>query len=357
VPGKVDEAAWADAKAAAREEYPQLSTNSDRFWAIVQTIYQRMKGKTKIRKGGEAGTVTRGAQASLAARYWFQGIPISVENSRGSWRAGTDPDGHEWKVYMHHDYGYIRGTKGQDGEHLDCYVGYDMEATHAYVVHQVRPDTSEFDEDKVMLGFSSKKEAKAAYLRQYDTPKFYGGMREIPMDAFKLMLRTHRGKRLTTGPAKRFLIKAEVPEGVASTLQWEPPGGTHPQTWRAQYGDKYIYRQSKPGEELTVERGGQLYTSKEKAEIERTVAPTGIAAQLISLRDQTIEMTPAQHRKEAQKPNLTTQQRDFHQVEAQKKVDLTAFRSQIQDQVAALKQGAPSRGKPAAPVEAMTTAV
>lgn len=56
----------------------------------------------------------------LQDRYNFAGLKISVENKKGSIRSGKDKDGHEWHTFMHYDYGYIRGTEGTDGDHLDC---------------------------------------------------------------------------------------------------------------------------------------------------------------------------------------------------------------------------------------------
>ena len=56
----------------------------------------------------------------LQDRYNFTGLKISVENKKGSTRSGKDKDGHEWHTFMHYDYGYIRGTEGTDGDHLDC---------------------------------------------------------------------------------------------------------------------------------------------------------------------------------------------------------------------------------------------
>ena len=117
----------------------------------------------------------------------FQGLPISIENKKGSIRRWYDP--HEKRngvTPMHFDYGYIRRTEGMDGDHVDVYIGPHPESTIAFVVHQMKgPDFFEFDEDKVMLGFSSADEARLAYLKQYDKPGFFGGITAIPMDQFK----------------------------------------------------------------------------------------------------------------------------------------------------------------------------
>jgi hypothetical protein len=82
-------------------------------------------------------------------------------------------------------YGYIRRTEGTDGDHVDCYIGPNPEAKFAYVVHQNDPVTGKFDEDKVMLGFDSAKEAKAAYIGQYNRPGFFGSMAKMSMADFK----------------------------------------------------------------------------------------------------------------------------------------------------------------------------
>lgn len=56
----------------------------------------------------------------LQGRKKFAGFNISIENKKDSYREGTDSNGHKWRVKMYHDYGYIRGTVGTDGDHLDC---------------------------------------------------------------------------------------------------------------------------------------------------------------------------------------------------------------------------------------------
>lgn len=114
----------------------------------------------------------------------FQGIKILVENKRGSYRSGVDGDGHAWRVKMHHHYGEIVGTEGADGDRLDVYVGPNAHSPLAVVVHQARPETGEFDEDKVMLGFDDARAALKAYRAQYDRPGFYGGHTAMPMQQF-----------------------------------------------------------------------------------------------------------------------------------------------------------------------------
>jgi hypothetical protein len=132
----------------------------------------------------------------LQGRYKFAGFNVSVENKRGSIRSGKDKDGHPWKTFMHFDYGYIRGTEGVDGDHVDVYIGPDEEASKVYIVHQNDPVTGKYDEDKVMMGFPSLHDAKAAYLQQYDRPGFLGKIDVMPIEEFreKVLSKKYHGK-------------------------------------------------------------------------------------------------------------------------------------------------------------------
>ena len=134
----------------------------------------------------------------LQGRMKFQGMQVSIENKKGSYRSGVSNDGHEWRNFMHYAYGYIRGTVGPDGDHVDCYIGPDKKSPRVFVVHQNDPKTGKYDEDKVMLGFSSPEEAKKAYLGQYDSPKFFGSMEETDIETFKakVFMKKNHGKKL-----------------------------------------------------------------------------------------------------------------------------------------------------------------
>ena len=121
-------------------------------------------------------------------RVSFRGLPISIENPRGTYRRGRDRGGKEWATKMPADYGYIRGTSatGADGDPYDVFVGPDLDATHAYVVETAAPpDFRNRDEEKAMLGFASLAEAHRAFLQAYDNPKFCRRIEALPMDEFK----------------------------------------------------------------------------------------------------------------------------------------------------------------------------
>lgn len=71
---------------------------------------------------------------------------------------------------MANAYGYIKGTEGVDGDHIDVFLHENMDQWNGrkvFVVDQTNTDGS-FDEHKVMLGFNDKAEAMQAYLANYD---------------------------------------------------------------------------------------------------------------------------------------------------------------------------------------------
>lgn len=122
---------------------------------------------------------------SLGMKREFAGFLINIENPAGTIRMGTDKKGKEWRIDMQYDYGFINRVKGEDGEGLDVYLGANEDAKNVYIVRQVVPDTGEYDEDKIMLGFDSEKEAKEAYLLHYSSEDFFGSMDTVTMSKFK----------------------------------------------------------------------------------------------------------------------------------------------------------------------------
>lgn len=116
----------------------------------------------------------------------FQGFDISIETDKGQVRHWNDPlTGTAGTTTMKYPYGYIRGSIGSDGDHVDCFLGPNEEATHAFIVKQVHPDKRHHDEEKIMLGFDDEADAKWAYLEHYSDARFFGGIAAMPMPEFK----------------------------------------------------------------------------------------------------------------------------------------------------------------------------
>lgn len=95
---------------------------------------------------------------------------ITIENPKGSVRSGIDAEGNKWETTMQNTYGYIRGTEGVDGDHIDVFLSDDIDGWNGrkvFVVDQYNEDGT-FDEHKVMLGFNEADDAEAAYFANYD---------------------------------------------------------------------------------------------------------------------------------------------------------------------------------------------
>lgn len=160
----------------------------------------------------------------------FDGLPIDIENVKGSFREGIDKDGHAWKVEMRAHYGELHGAAAQDGDYLDVYVGPDAESPLVVVVHQFDPETGKSDEDKCCLGFRTAKDAVAMYRSQYDKPGFYGGHDAMSIARFRRLAfdPKRKGKMLKGGGLLATILKGaltdapelwiELPEAYGAAL-------------------------------------------------------------------------------------------------------------------------------------------
>lgn len=116
----------------------------------------------------------------------IQGLDIAIENPAGSVRSGVDKAGKPWANTLNHTYGYIKGATAADGDKLDAFIGPDPQSQQVFVIDQIDPDTGRYDEGKVMLGFNSMDEARAAYLSNYDADwRGLGDITPMVMPAFK----------------------------------------------------------------------------------------------------------------------------------------------------------------------------
>lgn len=117
----------------------------------------------------------------------IDGYDVTIENPAGSERSGVDENGKPWSVKMNNSYGYIRGTEGKDGDHIDVFLSGNMQGWNGtvYVIDQVKPDGT-FDEHKVMYGFNSEKDARDAYLANYSEGwKGLGNITAVSREEFK----------------------------------------------------------------------------------------------------------------------------------------------------------------------------
>ena len=144
----------------------------------------------------------------------FQGLDIRIQNPSGTLRSGISPSGQPWETAMEADYGYIAGTEGKDGEDVDVFVGPDKDAQSAYIITIMKPPSFEnIDEQKVMLGYNTGAEAKRAFLRHYDSPRFFGSMTAMTMTDFKKKVKESDGKLLKSTLFWACMEKSHLKQG------------------------------------------------------------------------------------------------------------------------------------------------
>ena len=119
----------------------------------------------------------------------LEGQPISIETAKGQTRLGIDEKGKEWSAIPKAHYGYIRLTRGADGDHLDVYIGPKGETGRIFVANQLRPETGEFDEHKAFIGYEKYRDAFKALQDTYPNldrmKKSVGGMVEMSRADFE----------------------------------------------------------------------------------------------------------------------------------------------------------------------------
>jgi hypothetical protein len=146
------------------------------------------------------------------------GLTLAIENPKGHVRSGKNEGGDEWQVSMAHDYGYIKGTKGLDGDEVDAFIGPNLESEKVFVIEQV-DSAGVLDEHKVMLGFDDEESAKQGYLSSYKAGwDGLGAIREMSLTELKEWLPTAGGKSMPSLEPE----PAAEPEPVEPEAMTEP---------------------------------------------------------------------------------------------------------------------------------------
>jgi hypothetical protein len=154
------------------------------------------------------------------------GMKIAIEVRAGDIRKGTDKHGRPWQVRMPFAYGRIQGTKGMDGEAVDVILGPLQNPKKVWVV---RMPPNNGNEDKVMLGFASERQAVRAFLRCYQhKKKFLGNVSEMDVSKLKSKLVSRRGRSLSamfmTSPFSNFQYQGFDPLPPKNTVPVENEG-------------------------------------------------------------------------------------------------------------------------------------
>ena len=123
-------------------------------------------------------------------RTTVQGMPVSIENPRGSYRQGTDKNGKRWSNRLAGHYGFFPGTVGADHDPVDCFIGPFPNAETAFVINQYVD--GKFDEHKVGIGWGSMPQFRSAYVSGFSDGKGKDRLKkmtEMDIEQFKQWLR------------------------------------------------------------------------------------------------------------------------------------------------------------------------
>lgn len=212
----------------------------------------------------EAGNYRKGALS-------FHGLPVRIENPKGSTRRGVSDDGTPWESEMVADYGYFATSKAADGDAVDCFLGPDLKSHYVLAVDQYKGD--EFDETKFILGTPNREEAERLYLKHYPKGWKLGPTSSTTTSQLKEWLQSGDTKKPFSGQKLKALAAVLKPHVRLKEFVGLIPEGYHlPATWEhdepdllASYTDPRFIRkatrksardQKRPLREVYDEAGG-----------------------------------------------------------------------------------------------------
>lgn len=163
-----------------------------------------------IEVNSEPTLAQKGANNYKRGHIDLHGLNIAIENPKGTTRIGADSKGNTWERELSAHYGYIKGSEGADGDHVDTFIGPKPQSKQAFVIDQLTPDGKSFDEHKVVLGVSTEHEAKSLYLKNYPSEfKGFGAITQMPVEELKQWVKSGDTKvPLSWKPEIRSVEKA-----------------------------------------------------------------------------------------------------------------------------------------------------
>lgn len=147
----------------------------------------------------------------------WNGLRISMEVAKGGVRKMVNPKTKEPVEVTHAGsaYGYFPGTVGADNMHVDLYMGENPESDKVFVIDEIDRDTGKYRQSKVMGGFNTEAEARAAYVgtssKGEDT---IGGIGETTVGGLKDWFKT--------GDTRKPFLKTKAVTPAKPTKSSEP---------------------------------------------------------------------------------------------------------------------------------------
>jgi phage-related protein (TIGR01555 family) len=136
----------------------------------------------------EPKETTKTGDSAAFRNVEFVGFPITIEVEAGERRTLRNDAGDVvYDRLLQNAYGFLQFTIGRDGDEVDVILGEDESARNVWIadMQDLGPDVDKrSDEDKVLVGFSTKAEAIAAFSAMY--PKdWMRSIRGVPVDKYR----------------------------------------------------------------------------------------------------------------------------------------------------------------------------
>lgn len=156
----------------------------------------------QVKKAVKPSTAQSRAGNYRMAHVRIQGLEVTIETPRGrSRKPGVWP-----RMAAH--YGYIKGTVGADGDHVDVYIGPHDESQLVVVIDQVTAE-GKFDEHKCCIAFTSKEAAVAAYRKCFTPGWKVGPATVMTIDQFKSWLKSGKQTKPIEHQVSRYAHTAK----------------------------------------------------------------------------------------------------------------------------------------------------
>lgn len=182
------------------------------------------------------------------------GLDVSIENPKGSTRSSKAGAPEPWSVTMPATYGYIKGTRGSDGDHVDIFIGDKGENNRFWVINQNHVGGRRHDEHKVVTGVDSADEAVALYKASFADnfgDKVFGSVSgEFTPAALKARLPSMSRPQPVTGGSKT------MKERAADMAQRSTQGAQDATQEISQQGSVQPERGGRDARGQTAEAGG-----------------------------------------------------------------------------------------------------
>lgn len=265
---------WYETSVLMNRHGPSVPANWESYVEKVNTLAKSHEGDHglwgELRKAADLVVERHPTEDQIEAGNYkkghihFHDLHITIENPKGSIRSGTDRNGKKWSVKMPCHYGYIKRTKGADGEHLYVFVGPESDSEKVFVVWQL-DDKGKFDEHKVLLGFDTEESAFQTYAKAYNDPDWpytrVGDFQEFTMADFQDWMKEEGLKKKAPSVTQNPHAQGMVGRLAGDVGHIHPPSGMDRED---PMDDERRYPAAKILPETNPKRLGEVFPGRRK---------------------------------------------------------------------------------------------